>query len=182
MTIAKRLAGSTADPRNGMRHELSVHPARLARFPLPDRRTRDRLTRLAWDAWWSDPVSEAWTVGDKPILIELADAYDRRVKALRKAEEDPIVPGRNDQPVASPWYSIAEQAYQAVQDAYKQLGFGPLNKSRLGLMILTERKTLADLAAGYPGGSDYEDEPDPRLDDPQVIAGEIIREEAGSHA
>lgn len=172
MAIAKRLAGTTADPRNGMRHQLSVRPDRLARFPLPDRRDRDRLTRLAWDAWWADPVSEAWTVGDKPILVELADAYDRRVKALRKADEDPIVPGRNDQPVASPWYAISEQAYQAVQDAYKQLGFGALNRSRLGLMILTEKRTLADLNAAFV---DLGDEPDPRLDDPRlVVSGEVI--------
>jgi len=177
MPVAKRPAGTTADPRNGMRRELSARPARLARFPLPERRTRDRLTRLAWDAWWSDPVSECWTVGDKPILFELADAYDRRVKALRKAGEDPIVPGRNDQPVASPWYAIAQHAYEAVQDAYKQLGFGPLNRNRLGLMILTERKTLADLAAGYPGGSDYEDEPDPRLADRVVVSGEVIADD-----
>ena len=149
MARAKRPAGTTADPRNGHRHELSVRPDRLARFPLPDRRTRDRLTRMAWDAWWADPVSEAWTVGDRPILVELADAYDRRVRALRKAEEDPIVPGRNEQPVASPWYAIAEHAYQAVQDAYRQLGFGALNRSRLGLMILTEKRTLDQLNADF---------------------------------
>jgi hypothetical protein len=172
--VAKRLAGTTVDRRNGMRHELAGRPARLARFPLPDRRTRDRLTRTAWDAWWSDPVSEAWTVGDKPILIELADAYDRRVRALRKAEEDPIVAGRNDQPVASPWYAIAEHAYAAVQDAYRQLGFGALNRSRLGLMILAEQRTLADLNAGFDL-KEYGDEPDPRLADPALVIGTVIK-------
>lgn len=180
MPRARRPAGTTVDRRNGYRHELSARPGRLARFPLPDRRTRDRLTRLAWDAWWADPVSECWTVGDKPILVELADAYDRRVKALRKAEEDPIVPGRNDQPVASPWYGIAEHAYGAIQDAYQQLGFGALNRSRLGLMILTERKTLADLNMEFATMS-FDDEPDPRLDDPRlsdprVVAGTVVGE------
>jgi hypothetical protein len=121
----------------------------LARFPLPDRKVRERATVRAWDAWWSDPVSVTWTVGDRPLLLELADAYDRRAVALRRAMEDPIVPGRNDQPVASPWFSIAEQALASVQEAYKQLGIGPLNKSRLGVMILTERKTLDDLNADF---------------------------------
>jgi len=179
MARARRPAGTTADPRNGYRHELAVRPDRLARFPLPGGRGRERLTRLAWDAWWADPVSEAWTVGDKPILVELADSYDRRIRALRRAEEDPIVPGRNEQPVASPWYAIAKDAYQAIQDGYQQLGFGALNRSRLGLMILTERRTLDQLNADF--SREYEAmvaAGDPRvadqnLDDPLMIAGEI---------
>jgi len=176
MPRAKKLPGTAADSRNGMRVELA--PAgRLKRFGLPRDRPWQPESPRAWRALWDDQVSAAWTSADRPVLLMLIDAFDRRVRFLRKADAEPIVAGSMGQQVEHPGYAVAAGQYQVVKDCLAQLGAGPLNRAKLGYTIGEARKTLADLAAGYPGGSDYEDEPDPRLADRLVVSGEVITDD-----
>lgn len=161
MPRTKKAAGQAVDRRNGRSVELQVAGA-LARFDLPSRRPpwlRD--SRLAWECAWRDAVAQMWTEGDQPILMRWIDSYDRAVRALRRADRKPIVLGSVGQVVEHPSYGTAKSALAEVARCDSQLGFGPLNRNRLGLTVAAAQKSLLELNDSFLREGD--DEPDPRL-------------------
>lgn len=163
MPRAKKPAGTAADPRNGQRLELPAQDG-LKRFSLPRDRTWQPESPRAWRALWDDRVSSAWTSADKPVLLMLIDAFDRRVRFLRDADAEPIVAGSMGQQVEHPGYAIAAGQYTVVKDCLAQLGAGPLNRAKLGYTIGAARLTLDDLNARFASDTAAAREPDPRLD------------------
>lgn len=165
MPRAKKPYGTAVDPRNGQRAELAA--SLLARFPLPKRSDGldfDPLTKRMWKDLFDDQaLASVIRPVDRGIVIRWAQSVDDCIKALAEAKKDPITEGRNDQPVASPWFAIAKQAMEIVTECEKQLGIGALNRARLGIAILAEKASLADLASRFPGDGDFSAEPDPRL-------------------
>jgi hypothetical protein len=95
------------------------------------------------------------------MVVRWAQSVDDWIKAIAEGRKDPITAGRNDQPVASPHFAIAKQAMDIVVECERQIGVGALNRARLGIAILAERASLADLAGRFDGGGS---EPDPRID------------------
>lgn len=161
MPRTKKAAGTAVDPRNGRRADLEVEAQRLGRFDLPPRRpawTRETLT--AWDGAWADGVSAMWTPGDRPILLRWADAIDRAARALRRADRKPIVIGGNAQVTEHPSYQTAKSAIITAERCEAQLGFGALNRNRLGLTMAAAKKSLLDLNDAFL--QEDADEPDPR--------------------
>lgn len=159
---AKKLPGQAVDRRNGQ--QVALPAVSLARFGLPKRSDGldyDLRTRRMWKSLWDDErLAAALSPVDRELVIRWAQSVDDWIKATAEGRKDPITEGRNDQPVASPWFAIAKQAMESVVECEKQIGIGALNRARLGIAILTEQKTLNDLNDGFPGG---DDEPDPRL-------------------
>jgi len=159
MPRTKKPAGTAVDRRNGRRAELEGNP--LERFALPRRDPAWLLeTKRAWAALWDDPVVQALSPVDRPVLLRWADALDRAVRSLRLADADPVATGSMGQPVENPLYGVADKAVKVAQACEAQLGVGALNRARLGLTITTARRSLEDLNAALTGGGD---EPDPRL-------------------
>lgn len=162
MPRTKKPAGQAVDRRNGRRTELQAAGAGLEQFELPPRRPPwTAETRLAWDGAWADPVRQSWTVGDRPLLLRWADSIDRAARALRRADRKPLVLGSVGQVTEHPSYMTAKSALQIAEKCEAQLGFGALNRARLGLTIGQAKRTLADLNAEFAGGA--EDDDDPRL-------------------
>ena len=163
MPRAKKPAGTAVDQRNGERAAPSAVP--LARFTLP--RRSDGLdyglrTRRMWKALFDDgPLSSVLSPVDRELVIRWAQAVDDHLKALTSARANPISKGSMGQEVASPHFAIASQAMGVIVECERQIGIGALNRARLGIAILAERASLADLASRFdPGGGD---ELDPRL-------------------
>jgi P27 family predicted phage terminase small subunit len=156
------------DPRNGRRAELSVVPG--GRVEPPDDLLPESLE--VWDAYWADTASGVQTPADRGVLLRWIREYDRYLKLIAAADECPISQGSKGQDVASPLYALAERALAAAERAEKQLGVGALNRSNLGIAVISERKSLADLNSKYGGGGHDLD----RLEavarpDPRVIEG-----------
>jgi len=118
-------------------------------------------TRRAWAALWADPVASALTPVDRPVLLRWADAVDRASRSLELADADPIATGSMGQEVESPYYGIADKAIRVAERCEAQLGVGALNRARLGIAILSERASLADLNERImsSGGDDGDDDP-----------------------
>ena len=157
MPRTKKAAGTAVDRRNGRRTEVAA--SQLPKFALPKRTSGEpwRLeTRKAWSALWLDPVASALTPVDRPVLLRWADAVDRAAHSLERADANPIATGSMGQEVESPYYGIADKALRVAQACEAQLGVGALNRARLGIAILQERVSLADLNAKIMegGGSD----------------------------
>lgn len=164
MPRAKKPAGTAIDSRNGERASLPV--VALRRFALPRRSDGldyDLRTRRMWKALFDDQaLSGVLSPVDRELVIRWAQAVDDHLKALASARERPISKGSMGQEVASPHFAIASQAMGVVVECERQIGIGALNRARLGIAILAERASLADLAARFDGGG-IGDEPDPRL-------------------
>lgn len=160
-----RASGTGLDRRNGRGYELAAADGPLRRFPLPRDRAYRRESAAAWKAAWSDPVAGTWTAADRPILLRWIRHADLHADAMAKAEEDPIVPGHANQPVASPWFEIAARYMSVVTECERQLGFGGWNRARLGLVIATGRLTLDELNAKLSAELGAPHRRDPRLPD-----------------
>lgn len=160
MPRTKKPPGQAVDRRNGRRAELEGAP--LQRFALPRRDPSWLLeTKRAWAALWDDPVVQALSPVDRPVLLRWADALDRAVRSLRLADADPVATGSMGQPVENPLYGVADKAVRVAQACEAQLGVGALNRARLGLTITTARKSLEDLNREF---AEALSEPDPDLD------------------
>lgn len=161
MPRTRKPAGQAVDPRNGRRAELVLSGSgRLERFELPSRRPAWLAeSRAAWEGAWADPISQAWTAADRPILLRWIDAVDRAMRSLRRADRKPVVIGGNAQVTEHPSYGTAARAVTTAEKCEAQLGFGALNRERLGFTIATARKSLEDLNRELDEGSGDDDDP-----------------------
>src|SRR5580704_11860370 len=154
MPRAKKPAGTAIDSRNGERASLPV--VALSRFTLPRRSDGldyDLRTRRMWKALFDDQaLSSVLSPVDRELVIRWAQAVDDHLKALTSAREQPISKGSMGQEVASPHFAIAQQAMGVIVECERQIGIGALNRARLGIAILAERASLADLASRFDGG------------------------------
>lgn len=162
MPRTKKPAGTTVDPRNGRRAALT--PVAGGRFDPPDGLSGPSLA--LWDAYWSDTVSTVQTPVDRGVLTRWITEYDRYLRTVAEADLKPLVLGSQGQDVENPLYKIAYRALDAAERCEKQMGVGPLYRSNLGIAVITEQKSLADMNARYGGGDDQRRDPRP---DPRVI-------------
>jgi P27 family predicted phage terminase small subunit len=156
----KKPAGAAVDRRNGRRTDLEVAAGGLERFALPFKRPAWHGETLeAWEAAWGDGVASMWTPADRPLLLRWADSIDRAARALRRADRHPVVIGGNAQVTEHPSYQTAKSALATAERCEAQLGFGALNRNRLGLTVAAAQKSLLDLNEAFMAESGAEDDP-----------------------
>lgn len=171
MPRTKKPAGTTVDKRNGRRAALPAG-AQVARPRRPAGLSPEAVRQ--WDKYWTSTAANVQTDADRGVVMRWIDALDRYLRLIGEADKKPLVLGSTAQLVANPLYAIAEKALATVERAEKQLGIGALNRSSLGIAVITEAKSLADMNARYaeePDGDDDEDAEDPRL---TVVSGEVV--------
>jgi P27 family predicted phage terminase small subunit len=166
MPRTKKPAGHAIDPRNGRRADLTVVVG--SRFEAPGGLCDQAMA--AWEAYWEDGVSQVQTPVDRAVLSRWVTEMDRYLRLMGAADMEPVVRGSQGQPVENPMYGTAYKALAAVQACEKQMGMGALNRSALGIAVITERRSLADLNSEFGGGS-VGQRPAPEVvrPDPRVI-------------
>jgi P27 family predicted phage terminase small subunit len=165
MPRTKKPAGTAVDRRNGRRAADVASPIGGDRNPARPRRPSGLCAEAArqWDLYWESTAANVQVQGDRGVVIRWVDAVDRYFRLMGEADKKPLVVGSTGQEVANPLYAIAEKALKTIEHCEKQLGIGALNRSSLGIAVITERRSLADMNARY-GGHD--------ADDPDDLAGE----------
>jgi P27 family predicted phage terminase small subunit len=151
----KKPAGLAVDQRNGRRAALV--PLAGSRFDPPEGLCEEAMA--AWDSYWNDSVASVMTPVDRAVLSRWIREMDRYLRLSAEADLKPSVRGSQGQPVENPLYGTAYKALAAVQACEKQMGMGALNRSALGIAVVTERRSLADMNARYGGGRDDNDRP-----------------------
>lgn len=162
----KKPAGTAVRPYNGRRAELLEvaggrvdPPAGLSSAALG-----------IWNAYWDDTVSSVQSPVDCGLLARWITEYDRYLRTVAEADLNPIVTGSTGQQVENPLYRIAYRALEAAERCEKQMGVGALNRSNLGIAVISERKSLADMNARYGGAhADGDSTPAPARSDPRVV-------------
>ncbi len=169
MPRTKKPAGSTVDKRNGRRADLSVVIG--DRLPAPEGLSEP--ANELWDAYWADPVATVQTAVDRGLLYRWITEYDRYLRMTAEADLEPLVAGSTGQSVENPLYRIAYRALDAAEKCERQLGVGPLWRSNLGIAVIAEQKSLADMNAKYGGGDGggdgHVDQAAPARPDPRII-------------
>ena len=161
MPRVKKPAGTSVDKRNGRWAEL----ARVSgeRFDPPKGLCDQALTQ--WGRYWDDAVSQVQTAADRDLLCRWISNVNRYWRLIGAADEEPMT--RNSQgQVANPLYAVALKVEASVKANEAQLGIGPKNRAALGIAVISERKSLAEMNAAYSGGADVgtdQGEEDPRL-------------------
>lgn len=164
MPRTKKPAGMAVRPYNGRKAELT--PVQGARFDPPEGISEQALK--IWDTYWDDAVATVATPVDRGLLLRWITEYDRYLRTVAEADRQPLVAGSTGQKVENPLYKIAYRALDAAERCERQMGIGPLHRSSLGIAVLTERRSLADMNARY-GGDDV-DNGDEAPQDPRLAA------------
>lgn len=167
MPRTKKPAGQAVDIRNGRRADLEA--VQGGKIDAPEGLSDESLA--LWDAYWKDTVASVQTPVDRGVLLRWITEFDRYVRLIAEADRSPLVPGSQGQLVANPLYKIADRALAAAERAEKQLGVGALNRSALGIAVITERRSLADMNAKYGGerADGNSSTPTPERQDPRII-------------
>lgn len=165
MPRTKKPAGTAVDSRNGRRAELSAVTG--ARFDPPPGLCEQAIGM--WDAFWMDTVATVTTAVDRGVLTRWITEYDRYLRTVAEADLQPLVEGSQGQSVENPLYRIAYRALDAAERCERQMGVGALNRSSLGIAVITERKSLADMNARYGGGDGDVDRPALAAVDPRIV-------------
>ena len=165
MPRTKKAAGTTVDRRNGRRGDLAVVTGE--RFDPPEGLCEE--ASAAWGAYWDDPVSQVHTPADRAVLVRWIREMDRYLRLTGEADKAPVSHGSMGQPVENPLYATAYRALAVVAACEKQMGMGALNRSALGIAVITQRKSLAEMNARY-GGADEHGRGESRSD-PRVLEG-----------
>src|SRR6266540_3708784 len=164
MPRTKKPAGATVDRRNGRRADLTAVAGQ--RFEPPAGLSDEAMA--AWDANWSDTVASVGTPVDRALLLRWVTELDRYLRTVAEADLDPLSTGSTGQVVENPLYKVAYRALDAVERCERQMGVGGLHRSNLGIAVLAERRSLADMDARYgdrDDGSAELPQPDPRIID-----------------
>lgn len=171
MPRTKKAAGQAVDSRNGRRAEL--HEVVGGRIDPPEGLCGEALA--IWDAYWDDTVSSVQSPVDRGLLLRWITEYDRYLRAVTEADNAPLSTGSTGQQVENPLYKIAYRALEAAERCERQMGIGALNRSNLGIAVITERKSLQDMNSRYGAGGggqvavDSGPAPRPARVDPRVI-------------
>lgn len=181
MPRTKKPAGTAVDRRNGRRAD-AVAPGKLAPGVKP-RRPEGLCPEAVreWDEFWKSSAASAMTAADRGVVLRWIDCTDRYMRLIKEADLSPTVEGSTGQDVPNPLYAIAEKALATVEKAERQLGIGSLNRSALGIAVITEAKSLHDMNARYgSSANDADDEADAEEEgdgeDPRlaVVRGEVV--------
>jgi P27 family predicted phage terminase small subunit len=166
----KKPAGTAVDRRNG-RKVTELRPVEGGKIDAPAGLSADVL--VLWDAYWDDAASGVQTPADRGVLLRWITEYDRYLRLIAEADKQPLVFGSQGQSVANPLYKLADRALAAAERCEKQMGVGALNRSNLGIAVISEQKSLAQMNAKY-GGGDADGSPTAppqSRPDPRVIEG-----------
>ncbi|MDO2354665.1 hypothetical protein [Mycobacterium avium] len=123
--------------------------------PMP--RGLCRAAQEAWNGYWSDYVSGASTPSDIALIRRWIKDLDRYERLVAQADQRPIVKGSKGQEVGNPLYQLAMKLQAGIMEAERQLGIGPLNRLKIGLIVSESYKTLSELNAEADTGDDNDD-------------------------
>lgn len=157
MPRAKKPAGQAVDPRNGKRAELAVvpnassSPGTSAARPTPPAGIRAEARRL-WEAYWDDALSGVVRPSEYALVRRWVANWNRYLIVLGAADDSPFVQGSTGQTVIHPGYKLALQLESSIRADEAQLGWGPKNRTDLGLALTEGQRSLADLNKQYGGG------------------------------
>jgi len=163
----KKAPGTAVDRRNGTRADLGFVAGQ--RFDPPEGLSEVAVRQ--WDAYWDDPVSRVHTVTDRGLLTRWISNVDRYWRLIGEADGEPMTSNSQGR-VANPLYAVALKIEASVKSDEAQLGIGPKNRASLGIAVISERRSLADMNARYVApevttGADT----DPRL---QAVEGRVV--------
>lgn len=171
----KKAPGTAADPRNGGKAVLSLVEGERSPYYFEPPHPIGEMALRQWNDYWSDPVSHLTTPADRTLLIRWIETVDRYFTIMRTADQNPITRGSTHNDIANPLYKLGLSMVAEIEKAEAQLGIGPKNRAALGIAVLSERRSLADLNRTYEedqGDSDGADVEDPRL---TIIPGQAER-------
>lgn len=175
MPRTKKPAGHAVDRRNGRQAELKVLPdGQLAKPEMPEHLCVEAVTQ--WDAYWDSAAAGVQTPADRGVVLRWVDAVDRYLRTLGEADQRPLVEGSTGQLVENPLYKIAAAALATIERCEKQLGIGALNRAGLGIAVINEQRSLAEMNSRYGGDVDGRDDSSAQEEDPRltVIDGDAL--------
>jgi len=119
-----------------------------------------------WTDYWSDVISGFVQQAEVALVVRWVRNVDRYQVLMAVADGSPMVEGSMGQMRENPAYGLALKIESSIRADEAQLGYGPKNRASLGIAVVQQRMSLADMNKRYGGGDDDGhpgEEEDPRL-------------------
>jgi P27 family predicted phage terminase small subunit len=160
MPRTKKPAGQAADSRNGTHLELVA--VEREDMPCVPTGLKRQTSRDLWRSYWTDVVSGLVHESEAMIVERWVSNVDRYTVLMSIAEETPFETGSQGQTVKHPAWTVALALESSIRADEAQLGYGPKNRAALGIAVVQQQASLAEMNQRY-GGPSTEEQPDPRM-------------------
>lgn len=155
MPRKKKSPGEAVDPRNGQSGMKVYVDDQAQRVKPPAPKGLLGETRRVWDAYWSDVVSGVVRESEYALVRRWIANFNRYLKLLELADKEPITTGSTGQQVVNPALTAAMRIEPGLRYDEMQLGWGPKNRTDLGISIVAGSRSLAEMnreVGGDAGG------------------------------
>lgn len=160
MPRSKKPAGTAANPRNGSRLELVATDQKV--IPPAPRGLRRKIAKDTWESYWQDALSGLVQESERMIVERWVRNIDRYEVLMSICAATPFELGSTGQTVKHPAWSIAAELERSIRADEAQIGYGPKNRAALGIAVVQQQASLAELNQRY-GPQEAEAVQDPRL-------------------
>jgi len=165
MPRTKKPAGQAVDPRNGRTAELTTHERDS--MPMLPRGLKRKGSRELWHAYWSDVISGLVHESETMIVERWIRNVDRYNGLMDRADRSPVLYMKDDEGevvrvTKHPSFEMAMKLEVSIRADEAQIGYGPKNRAALGIAVVQQQSSLAEMNKRY-GATSFEDQPDPRM-------------------
>lgn len=119
--------------------------------------------RGEWVRLWESPLASSFADSDLPALERLFQLRDEALRHQRAGKSRPLVPGSQGQEVLNPVLRQRDALLAEIRQLEDRFGLSPRSRLQLGITLLEQHRSLADLNKRYlEQGPDRPDPRDPR--------------------
>lgn len=116
--------------------------------------------RDEWERLWSSPLASSFAESDVPALERLFVLRDEALRHQKAGRKRPTVTGSQGQEVLNPVLRQRDALLAEIRQLEDRFGLSPRSRLQLGITLLDQQRSLADLNRRYL--DDGGDRPDPR--------------------
>lgn len=167
MPRTKKPAGQAADSRNG--RQAAIPGIVRAEMPTLPRGLRTVRAKKLWERYWSDVISNLVAESEINIVERWIKNVDRYNRLIDTVDDNPTLAlstkdGAVVNYMKNPSFDMAVKIDAMIRLDEAQIGYGPKNRAALGISVIQQAASLAEMNKKYGGKSDEppDDEPDPR--------------------
>lgn len=169
MPRTKKAPGQAADTRNG--RQVALPGIVRDKVPAQPRGLKHPYSKALWRKYWSDVISNLVAESEIMIVERWIKNVDRYRTLIDRTDDSPTVTTYTEDGDVhmirkNPSFDMAVKIDAMIRLDEAQIGYGPKNRAALGISVIQQAASLADMNQRYGGkdGAPTESSPvDPRL-------------------
>lgn len=171
MPRTKKAPGTAADSRNG--RQVALPGIVRDKVPAQPRGLKHPYSKALWRKYWGDVISNLVAESEIMIVERWIKNVDRYRTLIDRTDDSPTVStytenGELHMIRKNPSFDMAVKIDAMIRLDEAQIGYGPKNRAALGISVIQQAASLAEMNKKYGGNNDA---PNAEPTDPRLITG-----------